>query len=172
MKVNWKIRYLTTLQHPKKSWDICKTFFSDFGCNFFLLGGVFHKCSKSKYQSIHQNKFFDTHFVCEKHPLHNFCFFPLLACLHFLKLFCFPIFGELSKLRAKFFMCWMKIDREIIFQSWLLCDCFYTQMSQLPHSALSTPGSLKKIRPFEIYRQYIRTGYTRSAADIWKGSQL
>ena len=26
-------------------------------------------------------------------------------------------------------MCWMKIGREIIFQSWLLCDCFYTEMS-------------------------------------------
>ena len=31
--------------------------------------------------------------------------------------------------KAEFFMCWMKIGREIIFQSWLLCDCFYTEMS-------------------------------------------
>ena len=30
----------------------------------------------------------------------------------------------------------MNIDREIIYQSWLLCDCFYMQMSQLPHSAM------------------------------------
>ena len=72
--------------HPaasKKRWDICKTNFSDFGSNFLLLGGVFHKCSKSKYHSIHQNKFFDTHFVCEKLPLHVFCFFPLFTCLDF-----------------------------------------------------------------------------------------
>ena len=31
---------------------------------------------------------------------------------------------------------WMKIDKEIIFQSWLLRDCFYTRVSQLPHSGL------------------------------------
>ena len=74
--------------HPaasKMRWDICKTFFSDFGCNFLLLGGVFHKCSKNKYQSIHQNNFFGTNFVCEKHPLHVFCFFPPLCMLIFKK---------------------------------------------------------------------------------------
>ena len=111
----------------KKRWDICKTIFSDFGCNFLLLGGVFHKCSKNKYQSIHQNKFFGTHFVCEKHPLHVFFFFPLFACLYFLKLFHLPIFEELRKLHAKNFMFSVKIGREIIFQSWQLFDCFYTQ---------------------------------------------
>ena len=31
-------------------------YFSDFECNFRLLGGVFHNCSKSKYHSIHQEK--------------------------------------------------------------------------------------------------------------------
>ena len=125
--------------HPaasKMRWDICKTFFSDFGCNFLLLGGVFHKCSKNKYQSIHQNNFFGTHFVCEKHPLHVFVFFPLFACLYFLKLFHLPIFEELRKLHAKNFMFSVKIGREIIFQSWQLYDCFYTQMLQLCHSAL------------------------------------
>ena len=134
MKVNWKIRYLTTLQHPKKSWDICKIFFSDFGCNFFLLGGVFHKCSKNKYHSIYKNEFFDTHFVCEKHPLHVFCFFPSLqfACLDLLKLFHLPIFGELRKLYAKKFMFSVKIGREIIFQSWQLYDCFYTHVTTFP----------------------------------------
>ena len=76
VKVNLETRYLATPQHPKNRWDICKIFFSDYGCNFLLLEGVFHKCSKSKYHSIHQNKFFGTHFVCEKHPLHVFCFFP------------------------------------------------------------------------------------------------
>ena len=45
-------------------------YFSDFECNFRLLGGVFHKCSKSKYHRFHQNNFFGTHFSCEKHPLH------------------------------------------------------------------------------------------------------
>ena len=114
----------------KKRWDICKTFFSDFGCNFLLLGGVCHKCSKSKYQNIHQNNFFGTHFVCDKHPL--FCFFPLFACLYFLKLFHLPIFGELRKLHAKKIMFSVKIGREINFQSWLLYDCFYTHVTTLP----------------------------------------
>ena len=106
-------------------WDICKTFFSDFGCNFLLLGGVFHKCSKNKYQSIHQNKFFGTHFVCEKHPLHVFCFFPPLCMPIFKKKNHLPIFGELRKLHSKKFMFSVKIGREINFQSWLLYDCFF-----------------------------------------------
>ena len=29
-------------------------YFSDFECNFRLLGGVFHKCSKSKYHRFHK----------------------------------------------------------------------------------------------------------------------
>ena len=111
----------------KKRWDICKTNFSDFVSNFLLLGGVFHKCSKSKYHSIHQNKFFGTHFVCEKHPLHVFCFFPSFACVHFLKLFHLPIFEELRKVHAKNFMFSVKIGREPIFQSWQLYDLFHTQ---------------------------------------------
>ena len=128
VKVNWETRYLATPQHPKNRWDICKMFFfSDFGCNFLLLGGVFHKCSKSKYHSIHQNNFFDTHFVCEKHPLHVFFFFPLFTCIDLLKLFHLPIFGELRKLHGKKIMFSVKIGREIIFQSWQLYDLFYTQ---------------------------------------------
>ena len=85
----------------KKTRDICRIFFSDFRCIFFALGGICDKSSKSKYHSIHQSEFFDTRFVCHKHPLQVFCFFPLLACFFFH----FLIFGELSKLRAKFFMC-------------------------------------------------------------------
>ena len=111
----------------KNRWDICKTFFSDFGCNFLLQEGVFHKCSKSKYHSIQQYNFFGTHFVCEKHPLHVFFFFPLFACIDLLKLFHLPIFGELRKLHAKNFMFSVKIGREIIFQSWQLYDLFYSQ---------------------------------------------
>ena len=60
------------------------SYFSDFECNFRLLGGVFHKCSKSKYHRFRQNNFFGTHFSCEKHPLHVFCFFPP----------CMPIFFQ------------------------------------------------------------------------------
>ena len=118
---------MATLQHLKMRGDICKTFFSDFGCNFLLLEGVFHKCSKNKYQSIHQNNFFGTNFVCEKHPLHVFFFFPLFACLYFFKLFVLTVFEELRKLHAKNFMFSVKIGREIIFQSLQLFDCFYTQ---------------------------------------------
>ena len=116
----WKWTYkrdIWALCSIKKKLDICKTIFSDFGCNFLLLGGVFHKCSKSKYHSIHQNNFFGTHFVCEKHPLHVFCFFPSFACVHFLKLFHLPIFEELRKVHAKNFMFSVKIGREIIFRS-------------------------------------------------------
>ena len=106
--------------------------FSDFWCNFLPQEGVFHKCSKSKYQCIHQNKFFGTHFVCEKHPLHVFFFFPLFACIDLLKLFHLPIFGELRKLHAKNFMFSVKIGREIIFQSWQLFDLFFTQCYNFP----------------------------------------
>ena len=81
-------------------------YFSDFECNFRLLGGVFHKCSKSKYHRFHQNNFFGTHFSCEKHPLHVFFAFPPHAIL-----------GELRKLHAKIYTFSVKIDREINFQS-------------------------------------------------------
>ena len=78
VKVNLETRYLATPQHPKNRWDICKTFFSDFGCNFLLLGGVFHKCSKSKYHSIHQGNFLPSILSVKKHPITDFCFFPSL----------------------------------------------------------------------------------------------
>ena len=39
------------------------------------LGGVFHKCSKSKYHSIHKNYFFGTYFVYGKTP--HSCFLLL-----------------------------------------------------------------------------------------------
>ena len=69
------------LNSPCKSYENEQNpYFSDFECNFRLLGGVFHKCSKSKYHRFRQNNFFGTHFSCEKHPLHVFClFFPLHA---------------------------------------------------------------------------------------------
>ena len=41
----------------------------------------------------------------------------------------FHIFGESKKLHTKFFICWMKISREVILQTWLLCDCFKTRKS-------------------------------------------
>ena len=100
----WKWTYKPDIWPPssiqKKRWNICKTILSDFGWNFLLLGGVFHKCSKSKYHSIHQNKFFGTHFVCEKHPF-VFLRFPPLCMPRFLKIFHLPIFGELRKVHAK-----------------------------------------------------------------------
>ena len=142
--------------HPaasKMRWDICKTFFSDFGCNFLLLGGVFHKCSKNKYQSIHQNKFFGTNFVCEKHPLHVFFFFPLFACLYFLKLFHLPVFEELRKLHAKDFMFSVKIGREIIFQSWQLYDLFYSQWDNfaIVHCWKTLPYELNCVNTKSIF---------------------
>ena len=85
----WKWTYKLDIWPPcniqKNRWDICQTFFSDFWCNFLPQEGVFHKCSKSKYHCIHQNKFFGTHFVCEKHPLHVFCFLPPLEAKLFKK---------------------------------------------------------------------------------------
>ena len=168
MKVNLETRYLATPQHTKNRWDICKIFFSsDFGCNFLLLEGVFHKCSKSKYRSIHQKKFVGAHFVCEKHPLHVFFFFPLFACIDLLKLFHLPIFGELRKLHAKNFMFSVKIGREIIFQSWQLFDLFFTQCYNFPivHwlSSMYYCNSWKRVLNygliFLIGRQNVRFGH-------------
>ena len=107
-------------------------YFSDFECNFRLLEGVFHKCSKSKYHRFHQNYFFGTHFSCEKHPLHVFFAFspPLHAIFFFFKYL--PILGELRELHAKIYTFSVKIYREINFQSWLLYDCFFTHVTTLP----------------------------------------
>ena len=94
--------------------------------------GCFSQIFK-KQISLHSSKqIFGTHFVCEKHPLHVFFFFPLFACIDLLKLFHLPIFGELRKLHAKNFMFSVKIGREIIFQSWQLFDLFFTQCYNFP----------------------------------------
>ena len=94
-----------------------------------------HKCSKNKYQSIHQNYFFGTNFVCEKHPLHIFCFFSLFVCLYFLKLFHLPIFGELRKLHAKK-SCfrWKLAEKSISKVNYFMIA--FTPMLQLCHSAM------------------------------------
>ena len=72
-------------------------------------------CFSQMFNCIQQYNFFGTHFVCEKHPLHVFFFFPLFECLDLLKLFHLPIFEELRKVHAKNFMFSVKIGREIIF---------------------------------------------------------
>ena len=96
--------------------------FSDFGCNFLLLEGVFSQMFK-KQISKHSSK----QFCLWKTPSSHFFIFPLFACLYFLKLFHLSIFGELRKVRAKNFMFLVIIDREIIFRSWQLYDLFHTQ---------------------------------------------
>ena len=55
-------------------------YFSDFECNFRLLGGVFHKCSKSKYHRINEKKNFAPILAVKNTPFTLFCFFPPLAC--------------------------------------------------------------------------------------------
>ena len=97
---NWHIWLTRSIQQMR--WDICWIFFSDFRCIFFALGGVCDKSSKSKYHSIHHNKFFDTPFVCHKHPLQVFCFFPLLA-YQFCYSFSFPIFWGVKKASCQIF---------------------------------------------------------------------
>ena len=71
-------------------------YFSDFECNFRLLGGVFHKCSQSKYRSIHQDRNIGIFCDGEKGTL------PIVfsSCL---------------------FSCFLwKINLQI----WICCDCF------------------------------------------------
>ena len=97
-----------------------------FFCNFLLIGGVFHKCSKSKYHSIHQN-IFGTILSVKNTPF-TFFAFSLLACQYLFELVHFPIW----KLHSKLVMFSVKIDREIIFQSLLLYDCFSTHVTTSP----------------------------------------
>ena len=124
VKVNLETRYLATPQHPKNRWDICKTFFSDFGCNFLLQEGVFHKCSKSKYHRFRQNNFLAPILAVKNTLFAFFCFFPPCMPIFFKKNY-LPILGELRKLHAKIYTFSVKIGREINFQSWLLYDCFF-----------------------------------------------
>ena len=108
--------------------------------------GCFSQMFKKQISKHSSKQFFWHQFFLWKTPSSRFfLFFPLFACLYILKLFHLPVFEELRKLHAKDFMFSVKIGREIIFQSWQLYDCFYTQMSQLCHSALSCSWQLKTI---------------------------
>ena len=120
----------------KMRWDIWKIFISDFESNFPLLGGVFPKCSKSKYDFIYNNNKKLTPVVSGKNtPFTLFAFSPLFSCLFlskFQNFIFFLILGELRELHAKFHMCWMKIKREMICQSLPLFYCFYTNVTNFP----------------------------------------
>ena len=110
-------------------------YFSDFECNFRLLGGVFHKCSKSKYHRFRQNNFFGTHFSCEKHPLHVFCFFPPCMPIFFQKKLSSNSWG-VKKAPCKnlyvFGENWQRNQFPKLTTLWLL----FSLMLQLCHSAL------------------------------------
>ena len=105
--------------------------------------------------SQHSSKqIFWNQFCLWKTPPSRFCCFPLFTCLDFEKLFHFPNFGELKKLHAKNFMFFVKIGREIIFQSWLLFDWFYTQCYNFPIVQWSDKNSCHWLNVFEcIYPQ-------------------
>ena len=117
--------------------DICKTFFSDFGCNFLLLEGVFHKCSKSKYHSIQQYNFFGTHFVCEKHPLHVFFLFPPLCIQRFVKTFSSSNFWRVKKAPWKEFHVFGQNWQRNHFPKLTTFLFILHPMLQLSHSAMS-----------------------------------
>ena len=110
-------------------------YFSDFECNFRLLGGVFHKCSKSKYHRFRQNNFFGTHFSCEKHPLHVFLLFSPLHANFFQKKLSSNSWG-VKKAPCKnlyvFGENWQRNQFPKLTTLWLL----FSLMLQLCHSAL------------------------------------
>ena len=132
VKVNLETGYLATPQHPKNRWDICKIFFSDFGCNFLLLGGVFHECSKSKYHSIHQNNFFGTHFVS------RFLLFSPFCMPTFLKTFSSSDFWGAKKGPCKEFHVFGENWQRNIFPKLTTLWFILQPMRQLCHSALRT----------------------------------
>ena len=78
------------------------------------------KVQKTKYWGIYKDEKFKTCHDYWKHPHHVFfSSFPSFS-LHFYRPWCFQISKELDELHAKNWILWMKIAREIIFQSWLL----------------------------------------------------
>ena len=78
-------------------------YFSDFECNFRLLGGVFHKCSKSKYHRFRQNNFLAPILAVKNTLFTFFCFFSPLHAIFFPKKDYIPILGELRKIHAKIY---------------------------------------------------------------------
>ena len=109
----------------KRAEIFAKSFFQTLDAIFSYKGVFFINVQKANIKAFIKTIFLTPSLSVKNTPF-TFLLFPLLACFFFI---CFPIFGELRKLHAKFFMFWMTIDREIIFQSWLLCDCLYMQMS-------------------------------------------
>ena len=108
--------------------------------------------------------FWDQSWPSQTSPSPFFAFFfsfsPLLKQL-FSLFVRFQIFGELRKLRTKFFICWMKLGREIIFQTWLHCDCF-------KHTNFHNFGIDSLLILFQFYVLFIR--YLTKPADflaIW-----
>ena len=112
----------------KRAEIFAKSFFQTLDAIFSYKGVFFINVLKTNIIAFIKTNFLTPILSVKNTPFRFFVFFPSLH-INFVNFFHFPFFGELRQLHAKFFMFWMKIDREIIFQSWLLCDCFYTQMS-------------------------------------------
>ena len=117
-------------------WDIWKNLYFRLWIQFSPIRGCFFpNVQKANIIAFIKTIFFDTSCVWEKHPLHIFCLLLLFSCLFlskFQNFIFFLILGELRELHAKFYMCWMKIKREMIFQSLPLLDCFYTNVTNFP----------------------------------------
>ena len=116
------LTYISLVKIEKTSKN---SIFSDFVCHFLLFGGVFSKCPFYKKDSFLQEVFFETSLDLRKHPQQVFwIFFWFFKYLFLIFVFIWEI-GELRELCEKFRNFWIKIDREIICQSWLLLTPFF-----------------------------------------------
>ena len=105
--------------HPtasKKRGEIFVKLFFRLWMQFFLLGGVFHKCSNSNYHSILQIKFIGTHFVCEKTSPSCFLLFPPLCMPWFFKTFSFPNFWGVKKGPCISYFRWKLAEKSFIYK--------------------------------------------------------
>ena len=116
------LTYISLVKIEKTSKN---SIFSDFACHFLLFGGVCSKCPFYKKDFFLQEVFFETSLDLRKHPQQVFwIFFKFFKYLFSIFVFIWVI-GELRELCAKFWKFWIKIDREIICQSWLLLTPFF-----------------------------------------------
>ena len=124
----------------KMRWDIWKIFISDFESNFPLLGGVFPKCSKSKYDFIYNNNKKLTPVVSGKNtPFTFFAFSPSFHAFFVVEISKFHIFSHSWGVKRAPCQISYVLDENQErndlpkFTTFLL---FLHQCHQLPHSAV------------------------------------
>ena len=127
----------------------------------------FFQTYKSKSHSIYKTKFLRP-VLWKTPPSRFYCFYSSQS--QYLVLY-FLVFSEVNRaLCKKRLICYIKVFKEIIYQSWVFCDCFFltndSKVQLTPHKI--SPfliNHIKACRPYTIYTKAIWAVYWPSTTE-------